>query len=398
MEKLYSLFKVAEWIAKEKSGNLSEPEKEQLQYWLNENEQNKAVYERLQDEDVLVNELKELEKLDKEKAFQRIEKIIAESKPKSIKLFPKYLKYAAAIAAIAVGSYFIIHKNIEPAKQDVAQVVINPGIQKAILVTDNGNEIQLDSSGIKQIVKDDMANVVQSGSTLSYIQVDSPSTKQVTVAYNTLITPRGGEYKLIMSDGTEVLLNSGSKLRYPMVFNGNSREVELEGEAFFKVAKMQEKNFVVKTDKVNVTVYGTVFDVFAYDNDDKVRTTLVEGSVGVSINGNTTNKGVKIKPGQQFSYDKSNGNNQTQEVDVERYVAWTKGMFVFEDESIESILRDLSRWYDFDYEFKDESLKNQRFTINLGRYSNASRILEMISASSNLKFQLQEKKIIVDMK
>ena len=219
----------------------------------------------------------------------------------------------------------------------------------------------------------------------------------VKVAYNTLITPRGGEYKLILSDGTEVLLNSGSKLRYPVVFNGNSREVELEGEAFFKVAKMH-KTFIVKADKINVTVYGTVFDVFAYENEDKVRTTLVEGSIGVSVNGNNVNKGVKIKPGQQFSYDKADGSNETNEVDVERYIAWTKGMFVFEDEPIGNILKVMSRWYDFDYEFKDEVLKNQRFTISLGRYSDASRILELISASSNLKFQMQEKKIIVDMK
>lgn len=398
MEKLYSLFEVAEWIAKEKTNNLSEPEKGQLQHWLNESEQNKAVYERLLDEDALVHELKELEKIDKEKAFRKIEQIIAEEKPKTIKLFPRYIKYAAAIAAIAIGSYFIIHRNVEPAKQDIAQVVINHGVQKAILVTDNGSEIQLDSSGVKQIVKDDMANVVQSGSTLSYNRTDSFKAEPVAVAYNTLITPRGGEYKLILSDGTEVMLNSGSKLRYPVVFNGNSREVELEGEAFFKVAKMHHKTFIVKADKVNITVYGTVFDVFAYGNEEKVRTTLVEGSVGVSINGNEANKGVKIKPGQQFSYDKTSGTNETQEVDVERYIAWTKGMFVFENEPIGNILKVMSRWYDFDYVFKDESLKNQRFTISLGRYSDASKILDMISASSNLKFQVQDKKIIVDMK
>lgn len=169
----------------------------------------------------------------------------------------------------------------------------------------------------------------------------------------------------------------------------------MEGEAFFEVTKSDKSPFIVKANNVNVTVYGTVFNISAYSNESKVQTTLVEGSVGVSIINNKTLSGQKIKPGQQFIYDKGTGNIATKEVDTEKYIAWAKGMFIFENEPIENILKVMSRWYNFQFEFKDDSLKNQRFTLSFGRYDNIFKVLNLISISSDVKFSVKENLITV---
>ncbi|RPH31901.1 MAG: FecR family protein [Bacteroidales bacterium] len=280
----------------------------------------------------------------------------------------------------------------------MAQSTIVAGKQKAILITANNQQIELDSTDNKQIINSELAQIVQSGSTLSYSKNDSIDNTIKAIEYNTLITPRGGEYKLVLSDGTEVMLNSSSRLIYPVVFNGISREVILEGEAYFKVTKSKETPFIVKANDVNVTVYGTVFNILAYSNENLIQTTLIEGSVGISLNNINLESEIKIKPGQQLTYSKDTRNAETKEVNTELFTAWTKGMFVFENEPINNILTVMSRWYNFDFEFKDESLKNQRFTISLGRYNNITKILDMISISSNVKFSTKGNSIIVSSK
>jgi transmembrane sensor len=398
MEELNAIFEIAKMIANEKTGSLSESESGILKNWLSENDGNKQVYYKLKDGEILIDDLNELKKFDAKKAFQRIEQQISiEKKPqKPVRLSLNILKYAAAFAAIMLCSYLVINKIKKPETTQYAQNTFMPGKQRAILITANNQEITLDSLGKKQIVTDEMVEIVQSGSTLSYHRNDSVEIKKNCTEYNTLVTPRSGEYTLVLSDGTEVMLNSESKLKYPVIFSDNSREVELEGEAFFKVTKSTKIPFVVKANDLNVTVYGTVFNVSAYSSETLVQTTLVEGSVGVSINNKTTESDIKLIPGQQLTYYKSNGNSETKEVNTEQFIAWTKGMFVFENEPIENILKVLSRWYDFDIEFKDDNIKNQRFTISLGRYDQVSKILDMISISSDVKFSTKGNSILVN--
>jgi hypothetical protein len=397
MENFYPLFKIAELIAKEKCGSLSESESSILHHWLAENDNNKVFYNKLQNGEKLIKDLEDLKKFDAPKAFQKVERKISKERVLSntLRFIPNYMKYAAAIAIFAVCTYFIIHQFNGPKTSYYTQSTILPGKQKAILITANNREIMLESSSKKQIIDDGLATVIQSGSTLSYSTNDSANKSKAVITYNTLIIPRGAEYTLILSDGTEVMLNSDSKLKYPVVFNRNIREVELEGEAFFKVKKSQKQPFIVKADALNVKVYGTVFNVSAYSNEGLAQTTLIEGSVGVSINNSKAPSELKITPGQQYTYDKGNGSIQTKEVNTERYIAWTKGMFVFENEPIENILKVMSRWYNFDYEFKDENLKRQRFTLSLGRYDKVSKIFDMISISSNVKFSAKGNSITV---
>jgi transmembrane sensor len=397
MEKLDRIFEIARLIAKEKTDRLSDSENKLLQNWLEESDRNNEKYQKLQNGEKLINELNELKKFDEQKAFKKIEQIISTER-KQLKVFrfvPDIIKYAAAVAVLFVCSYLIVKIS---KKQEVVQYTQNtilPGKQKAILITTYNQEIILTNSDKVQIIKDQLADIILSGSTLSYYNNQNPDVRKVT-GYNTLITPRGGEFTLILSDSTEVSLNSGSKLKYPVVFNDSSRQVELEGEAFFKVTKSLKTPFIAKTNEVNVTVYGTVFNVSAYTDESFIQATLVEGKVGVTLNNVKSGSEINLMPGQQLTYDRGTGSAETTDVNTGQFTAWTNGKFVFENEPIGNILNVMSRWYNFNFEFKDESLKKQRFTLNLSRYDDVNKILEMISISSGIKFSIKGDSVLVN--
>jgi transmembrane sensor len=396
MEKHERIFEIARLIAKEKTDRLSDTECNLLENWLTENDRNLEIYEKLQDGEMLAKELNELGKFDEKKAFKKVQKMISEEgkKHKTFKAIPNFIKYAAAVAVFLVCSYLIV---VISGKNEVvrySQNTIIPGKQIAFLITTNSQEVDLYNSDKVKIIKDPLANIILSGSTLCYYKNQTIHAKNV-IGFNTLVTPRGGGFTLFLSDSTEVILNSGSKIKYPVVFNDNSRVVELEGEAFFKVTKGLKTPFIVKTNDVNITVYGTAFNVFAYADESFIKATLVEGKVGVTINNMKSGSEIKLSPGQQLTFNRGTGNSKTTEVNTSQFIAWTNGKFVFENEPIGDILNIMSRWYNFNFVFKDESLKKQRFTLNLSRYIGVNKILEMISISSDIKFSIKGDSIIV---
>jgi transmembrane sensor len=397
MEELDIIFEIARLIAKEKTDRLSDSENRLLQNWLGKSDINNETYKKLQDGKKLINELNELEKFDEQKAFKKVEQII-HTKRKQLKpsgFLPAFWKYAAAVAILIASSYIIITKTNKHEISHYTQNTILPGKQKAILITSDNQIIELNSSSEVQIIKDRSADIILSDSTLSYYTDKPVVDSKNAMEYNTLITPRGGVFTVVLSDSTSVILNSGSKLKYPVVFNDSGRDVELEGEAFFQVKKSRKTPFIVKTNDINVTVYGTVFNVSAYTEENYIQTTLVEGKVGVSLNNILPGSEIELSPGQQLTYDKGTGSTQTTDVNTRQLIAWTEGKFVFENEPVESILSDMSRWYNFNFEFKDGGLKKQRFTLNLSRNSDIKNILEMISISSDLKFLIKGDSIIV---
>jgi transmembrane sensor len=386
MEKPDRIFEIARLIAIEKTDKLSESESKLLQDWLEESDRNKEKYQQLQNVENLNYELNELKKFDEEKAFKKVEQII-QTKRKQLRLFrflPIFLKYAAAVVVLLVCSYLIISISNKHEVVQYTQNTILPGKQKATLIKTNNEEFVLNYSDKVQIIKDRLADIFLSGSTLSYYNTVA-DVKNV-IGYNTLITPRGGGFTLILSDSSEVILNSGSKLKYPVVFNNNIREVELDGEAFFKVTKSLNTPFIVKTNDVNVTVYGTVFNISAYTDEGYIQATLVEGNVGVTLNDINPGSEINLMPGQQLTYDRETGGTETTDVNAGHFTAWTNDKF----------LNVMSRWYNFNFEFKDESLRKQRFTLNLSRYDDVKKILEMISISSDIKFSIRGDSIIVN--
>lgn len=208
-----------------------------------------------------------------------------------------------------------------------------------------------------------------------------------------LETPRGGEYRLTMPDGTEVCLNAGSRLEYPAVFDGKERRVKTTGEAYFKVAHDAAHPFIVETEGQEVTVLGTEFNINAYAAD-KIVTTLIRGSIALKSVGSKGGE-LTLKAGDQAEYDKHNGTATLRPANTGVVSSWTRGKFVFEDQTLGQIMESLSRWYDFHYHFSSPQLANTVFMGSVSRYSNFQDVLHILEMSGGIKFRVKGKDVEV---
>ncbi|NCI51343.1 DUF4974 domain-containing protein [Sediminibacterium roseum] len=280
---------------------------------------------------------------------------------------------AAAVVLFAVATTFFLlnKKDIEPQKP-IAQLTqkerfkndIQPGKTGAILRLSNGREILLDTAKDGQLF--DGFTKGNEGIRVS----------ENAVQYATVITPKARIQTVQLSDGTTVWLNAGSSVKFPTVFNGNTREVEITGEVYFEVAKNKDKPFIVNTGQDKITVLGTHFNVNTYA---KQVTTLLEGSV--KINNDI------LKPGQQYSEGKFF------QPDIESVMAWKDGRFLYDGAGIKQIMQDIERWYDVDIEFKE--IVNYSFVAKVNRNLPVSELLKILEATGDVHFTIEGKKISV---
>jgi ferric-dicitrate binding protein FerR (iron transport regulator) len=208
--------------------------------------------------------------------------------------------------------------------------------------------------------------------------------------YNTISTPKGGQYQVTLSDGSKVWLNAASSLRFPATFSGKERKVELTGEGYFEVAHNKKMPFHVTVNDLDVEVLGTHFNINAYADESAIKTTLLEGSVKV-VKGNETKI---IEPGEQASVTTSEDEiNVKQQVDLEQVVAWKNGIFQFERADIESVMRQISRWYDIDVDYHGRV--SEHFGGTISRDVNISDVLKMLEMTGGVNFKIDGKKVIV---
>jgi ferric-dicitrate binding protein FerR (iron transport regulator) len=207
------------------------------------------------------------------------------------------------------------------------------------------------------------------------------------------MVPRGGEFNLVLSDGTRVFVNSMSKLEFPVNFTGNKREISLEGEAYFEVAKDKTRPFIVKIKGVQVEVLGTTFNIKAYPEDHQSFTTLVEGKVKL-CSGNQSDNDYFLMPDQQAVYDPSSKGVVINKVDAGKIVQWTTGRYYFSDQPLDEIMKTLSRWYDFNYKFEDQAIKNVKFEGGLNKYGSIYPILDIINETGKVKVTVKNKDVI----
>ncbi|MDB5087420.1 MAG: FecR family protein, partial [Mucilaginibacter sp.] len=208
--------------------------------------------------------------------------------------------------------------------------------------------------------------------------------------YNTVSTPRGGHYQVILPDGSQVWLNAASSIRFPTAFTDKERKVEISGEAYFEVAKNKALPFVVKVNSSEVRVFGTHFNVMAYTDEAAIKTTLLEGSVQFS-NGSAS---CMLKPGEQSELTKSGQVKVISGVDVDNAIAWKNNMFDFENTDIESVMRQLSRWYDVDVVYNKKV--NDRFFAEIPSSSKLSEVLKALELTGKVNFDIQGRKIIIN--
>tara|TARA_B110000261_G_scaffold164045_1_gene211959 strand:- start:5369 stop:6520 length:1152 start_codon:yes stop_codon:yes gene_type:complete len=302
-------------------------------------------------------------------------------------------KYAFAASVIfLIGISLINQFNFNETKEPI---II--GSDKAVLTLENGDQVILEKGK-----KFQNKTLNSNGKELSYSiknkTANNPSNQKIV--YNFLTVPRGGQFSLNLEDGTKVLLNSDSKIKYPIKFiKGKKREVELlYGEAFFDVSSSQNNNgseFIVSTKTQKINVIGTKFNIKAYNEDEIITTTLVEGKVRVHNGENQ----ILLSPNQQSKVDSKSTNIDVSNVDVLQQISWINGLFSFNDTSLESIMQTLSRWYDLKFIFKSANQKKLLFSGVLERTKSIEDILFIIEKTSSLNeinFEIIDKVIIVE--
>ncbi len=295
------------------------------------------------------------------------------------------LLYAASIIPpiIAILYLFIWQYNAK----DKIFASLTPGTSKALLVVDGIKQIKLGDS-LKTI---NTGSVTIQGSSNQVIYTDNLKTETVP-RINTLIIPNGGEFNIVLSDGTKICLNSGSVLEFPDRFTGDTREVKLSGEAYFDVTQMLDKPFIVKTTLFNVKVTGTTFNINSYEDCSINDVTVESGRVIVSTFEKDT---ATLNVGQKFLFDKNSSTYSIQYVDPEIATAWKDGIFYFDKEPLKSILKKISRWYNIEIELNDLNTGELRFVGKITKYDNAGKVFEMLESTDYVKFKSEGNKIIV---
>lgn len=265
---------------------------------------------------------------------------------------------------------------------------VRPGTSKAVLHLADGTVVTLDSAG-NQVIRQGGTTINQQNGQLHY-NANNPDV--AAVSFNTLATPRGGQYSVTLPDGSKVWLNSASSLRFPTAFTGMERKVELTGEAYFEVAKNAKQPFkVALEDKTVIEVLGTHFNVNAYKDEKAVATTLLEGAVRLT-NGKER---ITIKPGERAQLQEGGTKFMIDRPDVDRVVAWKNGFFQFNGDNITVIMKQLSRWYDIEPVYAG-NMKMKDYSGYISRNSNISEVLKMLELTNEIKFKVEGRKVTVN--
>ncbi|MDO7171554.1 FecR family protein [Mariniflexile sp. AS56] len=368
-------------IIKKLNNTLSEEDATIFREWYNESDLHKAYFKKVQE-----NYHDETFLIDIEKGWKAVEKKI---RPVAVKK-TSYLKYAVAASIVLLISItFLIKK--EKIEEVVNPIITNNNIQigtdKATLTLEDGTLVALEKG--KQYISD---NLESNGEELIY---KAPNTSKKEIAYNYLTIPRGGQYHIVLSDGTKVWLNSESQIKYPVTFSdGETRQIELVyGEAYFDVSPSTDHNgtkFKVLAESQEIVVLGTEFNISAYKDEKAIYTTLIEGKVAVT-NGKAN---TVLSPSQQSIIVKEKNGINVVKADVYSVTSWRKGVFSFDNMPLENIMKVLARWYDVEIIFVESNLKEERFTGVLRKNQNIEDILNSIQTTNNMAYVINNNTII----
>lgn len=370
-------------------GEISREEMDRLMGWVEMSDANRAFFQKVSGDDAWKERYARYRKIDEKAAFTRFERRI---KGRRV-YFRQWIGYAAAVClVIGLVTWFWTGKDESKQPMVVAES-IQPGEMKATLKLSTGEEIRLDGKTEETVSTEGSMQVRNTNDGIIYEQQDTLSGNgRDENRFNTLKTSRGGEYSVILSDGTVVYLNSASELRYPVQFNERERIVYFSGEGYFEVAKDRERPFHVVVDDMRIRVYGTEFNVNTF-KETGVQTVLLEGSVGISVKGKQEE--YRLKPSQMAEFNRKDLSVEVKDVNPESFVAWKAGFFAFDEESLEEIMNTLARWYDVEVFYVNNDLKNLHFTGHLKRYDQITTILKAIESAVNVKFSVKGRTISV---
>lgn len=321
---------------------------------------------------------------EKERLLNRIDG----NRPRRVIHLRRFWWAAASIVAILTwGTISIFNHKTQKVQIAFQDTLILPGSTKAYLELGDGKRILLDSLQNGEIANRGGAILSQFDGTISY---QSESNRREVAEYNTIRTPMGGQFQVILADGTHVWLNAGSSLKYPTRFNEPERRVELTGEAYFDVTKNPSQPFIVTAGNASIRVKGTSFNVNAYSDEPVLKTTLIHGAVTVTVQ----NQSINILPGQQAAINKVGVLSLINDADLGAETAWKDGKFVFHNDNIQTVMRQLARWYDIDVTYSN-GVSNDEFVGVISRYASLSDVLKMLQTTETVQFNTEGKKITV---
>jgi len=302
--------------------------------------------------------------------------------------YKKWLSYAsAAVVLIIAGvSFYQLAARKSPEVQKPEIVKIMPGTKKAILTLGDGSEIVLADSSGNGIAVQGKLKIEHKNGSINYKLEDDDA----VIAQNKVTTPKGGEYQVILQDGTHVWLNAASSISYPVIFNGDERKVVISGEAYLEVAKNPHKPFIVVANGTEVKVLGTHFNVSAYQNDDFVTTTLIEGAVKVSAQGAYA----LLKPDQQAVISKTSAAITVRNVDAAEAIAWKNGVFLYNNENIKGVMKVIARWYDIDVVYQGD-MSDKTFGGKISKFENFEKLLKTLELTGVIHFKIKGRRVMV---
>lgn len=320
---------------------------------------------------------------DKELILQRIMEQVRPAKVRRM-YFKRWAAAAVILALLSTGAY-LWFQQAPGHKLVVVSGKIAAGGDKAILTLADGAEVTLDSSGSKVMQQGNIA-IHQHNGQLQYTLHGT----EHSVGNNTLTTPKGGQFKVILPDGTSVWLNSASSLQYPVAFTGKERLVTLTGQAYFEVAANASQPFKVKVNDMEVQVLGTGFDIMAYGDEQAVRTTLVTGAVKVAAG----RENALLKPGQQARLNKEQGTLTIKEADLSKVLAWKSGLFVFNNTDLQTIMREIARWYDVEI-INEAGVGTKLYGGSISRKKDLRDVLNLLESGGTNHFKIEGRKVII---
>ena len=381
-------YRIAALILAYLRNEIDDEGRKKLDIWLSESASHKVLFDRVQDENLQMEDIHKILSYDANKAWTRVTQKVARRRKRRLGMV--YRVAASVIVVLGVSLALLTRQNEkEPSKVvEVAQVVeVVPGRPMATLTVASGAVYQLDTLNNVALSSTMAASDGKEVVFTDLLGIDSLVEK---IQYNKIEIPRGGEYKITLSDGTHVHLNSQTVLRFPESFaGGDQRVVFLSGEAYFEVAKDAAKPFIVRCKNYDVKVLGTSFNVNDYEDEADSKTTLATGKVEIDMNG----RQILLNPGQQAVINA--GRVDVKNVDVEVYTTWMYENFRFKSETVEEILKKLARWYNIDVIYMGESVKDYHFTGYLPRYADMSKVLDLLSLTTKIKFELKGKTVTV---
>ena len=371
-------------------GEASVEEREEFETWLRENAEHRVFFEKIERAWYTGKYVARWKNVEMSAAWKAVEH---RKEQRQRRHFRRIGWSVAASVAVLIGITWLVGSWEEeiPSSVVAQSPVVKPGEAKARLVLSSGFEVELGCTN-GDTIREKGFPILNGKEYIDYSKQEN--SLQGDVVYNELIVPSGGEYRLVLSDGTVVYMNSESRLKYPVKFVGDERVVKLEGEAYFEVTRDEKHPFIVRTEQLNVKVLGTGFNVMAYKGDARTEVTLVNGKVDVT-RGDVSEI---LTPNSQFVVDNESGKCRTRAVNVSTYVDWKNGLLNFDAMPLEELGDKLGRWYGVKFFFSKESLKHLKFSGAFKKYNNIDYILALIEATTNVSFKINGDVIVANEK